>query len=398
MMKPIKLFLSGLIGLSLLSCNQHKAEIEPWAKQAVATATMQMRTLATTYEETGQIPRSLRSDGTVWMSDAYAWTSGFFPGCLWLTHELSGDTLLQNQASYYTSLIHPISKYKNSHDVGFMMMCSYGQQYRIAPTDSIPALLVQAADNLIGRYNPTIQAIRSWNHEPWNYPVIIDNMMNLNLLYWASRYTEQDKYKEIAIQHTKTTLRDHFRADMSSYHVVDYDLDGSILAKKTHQGVADESNWARGQAWALYGFTEAYRETQELQFLEAAVQIARLIQQEENLPADHIPYWDYDDPKIPDAPRDASAAAVTASALFELSQYVADGQKYYQEALFLLKQLSSPAYLAEPGSNQGFLIKHATGNLPAGYEIDTSITYADYYYLEALKRYLDLEGITYPIQ
>ena len=327
-------------------------------------------------------------------SSIHDWTSGFFPGSLWYTYELTGDSYYKDQAIKYTNMLNPVKNYKGTHDLGFMMYCSYGNAERLAPNDTVPPALIQTADNLIGRFNPTIGCIRSWDFGTWNFPVIIDNMMNLDLLFYASRQTGDPKYKNIAITHANTTLKNHFRPDASSYHLVSYNNDGTVERKQTHQGKNDDSSWARGQAWAIYGYTSCYRETKDTTYLNFAERVADLIMTRVKTD-DLIPLWDYDAPAAPETPRDASAASVTASALIELSTLVDDGQVYFDYAEKLLKSLSSDVYLAKVGTNQGFILMHSTGSLPNGSEIDTPINYADYYYLEALTRYMQVKGIDY---
>lgn len=324
----------------------------------------------------------------------YDWTSGFFPGNLWYAYQLTGDEGLKKDAVKFTNYLYPLREYKGTHDIGFMMNCSYGNAYRLCPADSVRQALVQTADNLCGRFNPEIGCIRSWDFGKWNFPVIIDNMMNLDLLFYVSHLTGDDKYKELALKHAKTTMNNHFRDDCSSYHVVSYNNDGTVEKKCTHQGQNDNSSWARGQAWGVYGYTSCYRESKDTGFLQQAKNIAALIMERVKTD-DAIPLWDYDAPDISRTPRDASAASITASAFIELSTLTEDGQIYFDYAEKLLKSLSSDAYLAKVGTNQGFILMHSTGSLPNGSEIDTPINYADYYYLEALLRYMQVKGIDY---
>ena len=324
----------------------------------------------------------------------YDWTSGFFPGSLWYAYELTGNDTLKADAIQYTNLLNPVRYYKGTHDLGFMINCSYGNAERLAPNDTIKAVMKETADNLCGRFNDSIGAIRSWDFGSWNFPVIIDNMMNLDLLFTVSKWTGDNKYKDIAIKHAVTTMNNHFRPDYTCWHVVSYNNDGTVERKQTHQGKNDDSSWSRGQAWAVYGYTSCYRETNDTTFLNFAVNIADMIMERVKTD-DAIPYWDYDAPVTEETPRDASAAAVTAAGFIELSTMVPDGKKYLDYAEKILKSLSSDAYLAKAGENQGFILLHSVGSLPNGSEIDTPLNYADYYYLEALKRFMDLKGINY---
>lgn len=327
-------------------------------------------------------------------SSIYDWTSGFFPGTLWYAYQLTGDEELKTDAVKFTNYLYPVRLYKGTHDIGFMMNCSYGNANRLCPTDSVRQALIQTADNLCDRFNPAIGCIRSWDFGTWNFPVIIDNMMNLDLLFYVTHLTGDNKYKDLALKHAETTMKNHFRNDHSSWHVVSYNDDGTVERKQTHQGKNDDSSWARGQAWGVYGYTSCYRESRDERFLQQARNIAALIMERVKTD-DAIPLWDYDAPDTPQTPRDASAASITASALIELSTLVDDGQVYLDYAEKLLKSLSSDAYLAKAGTNQGFILMHSTGSLPNGSEIDTPINYADYYYLEALIRYMQVKGIDY---
>ena len=276
-----------------------------------------------------------------------------------------------------------------------MVFCSFGQQMQTLHDRHSEAVIVEAAKSLVSRCDPRIGLIRSWDFGEWNYPVIIDNMMNLEMLFWASKHTGDPVYRDVAVRHADITMKNHFRDDASSFHVVSYNDDGTVESRGTFQGYSDSSAWARGQAWGLYGYTMCYRETGDAKYLKHAERIADFIMHHPNTPADRIPYWDYNAPDIPDAPRDASAAAVVSSALLELSTLVpeAEGKRYFDYAETLLMNLSSDAYLARKGANGGFILMHSVGHLPADSEIDTPLNYADYYYLEAIGRYLSLRGL-----
>ncbi len=385
MIKRTILLFSVLLLLS--SCNNKKE----WCNDdLVKTTTNQLKFQTKLLGDSTLLPRSIKN-GELRKVDLYDWTSGFFPGSLWYAYELTNDDFYKNQAIKYTSYLEPLRTYRDTHDLGFMVYCSYGNQFRLAKDTTIAPVLVQTADNLISRFNKKTQTIRSWDFGKWQYPVIIDNMMNLELLFWASEYTKENKYKDVAIRHANTTMKNHFRDNISSYHVLDYDtISGNVISKGTFQGQADESSWARGQAWGLYGFTMCYRFTKDTKYLNFAEKIANYIINNVKT-EDLIPYWDYKALDIPKAPRDASAAAITASALLELSQYAGKDKPYYTYAEKILKSLSSDKYKSKKGENLGFILKHSVGHHPANSEIDTPINYADYYYLEALKRYRDIK-------
>jgi unsaturated chondroitin disaccharide hydrolase len=317
------------------------------------------------------------------------WTSGFFAGSLWYIYDYTIDLKWLAPAKHWTEILENEKNNTHTHDLGFMLYCSYGNGYRLTHIPEYKNILIQGAKSLSTRFHKNAGCIQSWDaHGSWKCPVIIDNMMNLEFLFWATRATGDSSFYQIAISHANTTLQNHFRTDNSSYHVVDYDtLTGKVLSKKTAQGAVDESAWARGQSWGLYGYTMMYRETRNTIYLEQAQKIAEYILK--RLPPDGIPYWDYDAPNIPDEPKDASAAAITSSALFELSNYADEkhATQYRNIAEKILLQLSSPEYLAEPGENNFFILKHSVGHKPAQSEIDVPLIYADYYYIEALTRY-----------
>jgi unsaturated chondroitin disaccharide hydrolase len=316
------------------------------------------------------------------------WTSGFFPGELWFLYEYTGNREWKVQAENFTANIEKEKTNGSTHDMGFKIYCSFGQGSRLANNTHYKDVIIQSAKTLSTRFNPKVGVIRSWDHhkEQWDYPVIIDNMMNLELLFEATKLSGDSSFYRIAVSHAKTTMKNHFRPDYSSYHVVDYDTaTGGVRKKQTAQGYSDESAWARGQAWGLYGFTMCYRETKDKQFLDQAEHIASFILNHPNLPKDLVPYWDFNAPNIPNEPRDASAAAVMASALYELSSYSKNKIQYRKLADKIIASLSN-YYRSPIGENKGFILVHSTGSKPANSEVDVPLIYADYYYLEALLR------------
>lgn len=336
----------------------------------------------------GVSPRTTKGDTLVLVASK-DWTSGFFPGNLWYMYELTKDKKWLEKAKEFTE---PLEQEKNndtSHDMGFKIYCSFGNGYRLNKDSKYREIMIQSARTLITRFNPKVGCIRSWDHhaEVWDFPVIIDNMMNLELLFWAFRETKDSSFYKVAVSHANTTMKNHFRSDFSSYHVIAYNpKTGEVVKKNTHQGYNGASSWARGQAWGLYAYTMCYRETGDKKYLQQAENIGNFILNNPSMPKDLVPYWDYNAPKIPIEPRDVSAATITASALYELSTMIPEKAIFYKETADKIMKSLNKNYKAEPLTNKGFLLIHSTGNLPAKSEIDVPIVYADYYYLEALLR------------
>ncbi len=330
-------------------------------------------------------------------SNSEWWCSGFYPGTLFYLYEQTKDEALRKTAENKLKELEKEQYNTGTHDLGFMMYCSFGHANRLHPNDAYKQILINSAKSLSTRFDPKVGLIKSWNsNNPSDYTVIIDNMMNLELLFWATRVTGDSSFYKVAVTHADNTIKHHFRPDNSSYHLVVYDANtGAVKQKKTAQGYADESAWARGQAWGLYGYTLMYRETHNKKYLDQARKISSFILNHPNLPKDLIPYWDFNAPDIPKAPRDASAAAIAASAWIELAGYVdrAERSKYLNASNQILHALSSPQYKAAPGSNGGFILKHSVGHLPAKSEVDVAISYADYYYIEALLRLKQLSRL-----
>ncbi len=365
-------------------------EVVQLAEENLEKAAAQYKVLMERLPE-GRFPKtyyaekdSLETSGSEW------WVSGFYPGTLLYLYEETGDEQLLNEAMRIMKVLEKEKFNTDTHDLGFMMFDSFGNAYRINPSEEYKDIIIQSAKSLISRYDPKVGAIRSWNSKPEDFLVIIDNMMNLDMLFWATEQTGDSTYYNIAVEHANTTMENHFREDNSTWHVLNYDPEtGEVQEKKTAQGYSDESAWARGQAWGLYGYTDMYRETGDEKYLEQANKIADFIFNHPNMPEDKVAYWDFNAPNIPDVLRDASAAAIMASALLELSEYVEGekSQEYFNNAEQIIRTLSTPEYVAAPGTNGGFILKHSVGSLPADSEVDVPLTYGDYYYVEALKRY-----------
>lgn len=323
------------------------------------------------------------------------WCSGFYPGTLLYLYQETNDTALYNESLRILDVLKKEQFNTTTHDLGFMMYCSFGNANHINPSATYKEILLNSAKSLATRFSPAVGCIKSWDGKPNEYLVIIDNMMNLKLLFWATQVSGDSSFYKIAVAHANTTIKNHFRADNSSYHVLNYNATtGEVIKKKTAQGFADESAWGRGQAWGLYGYTETYRETKDKIYLEQADKIAQYILSHPNFANDKITYWDFNAPDIPASLRDASAAAIMASAFLELSEYVnkKKAKKYFKTAETILKNLSAADYKAAPGTNGGFIIKHCVGHKPAGTEVDVPLTYADYYFVEAMMRYKIITG------
>lgn len=332
-------------------------------------------------------PRTVDS-GRLKMVTSRDWTSGFFPGQLWFLYEYTGGNEWKLQAETFTAPLEREKTNGGTHDMGFKIYCSFGNGYRLTKNPAYKAIIIQAAKTLSTRFRPITGVIRSWDHhaEQWQYPVIIDNMMNLELLFAATKLTGDSSFYKIAVSHANTTMKNHYRPDNSSYHVVDYDtVTGKVIRKNTHQGYADESAWSRGQAWGLYGFTMCYRFTKDKRYLDLAEKIATFMLNHPNMPQDLVPYWDYNAPNIPNEERDASAAAILASGLYELSTYSRQGKLFKLKADKIIESLTQK-YRSPIGQNHGFILLHSTGSKPSKSEVDVPIDYADYYYLEALMR------------
>ena len=339
-------------------------------------------------------PRNSEPDGTLNLVPSKDWTSGFFPGELWFLYEYTQNNFWKKKAQQHTDILEKEKMNGSTHDMGFKVYCSFGNGYRLTQDEHYKEVLLQSARTLATRFKPAAGIIRSWDHSTakWACPVIIDNMMNLELLVWATKESKDSTFYRIAVDHARTTMKHHFRPDFSSYHVIDYDrITGQVLKKNTHQGFADESAWSRGQAWALYGYTMCYRETRLPEFLEQAQNIEKYLFTHPNMPEDLIPYWDFDAPGIPDEPRDVSAATVIASALYELSLYDPEkGERYRSNADKIIENLTKH-YRATLKKDNGFLLLHSTGTKPTNTEVDVPIVYADYYFIEALMRKNKLE-------
>ncbi|MGL5317506.1 MAG: glycoside hydrolase family 88 protein [Bacteroidales bacterium] len=405
----------ALISISLLFSSGIRKEVkkDQFVQENVSFATEQLSNLVATAKDSTLFPRTSKPDGSLQCTRRNDWTEGFFPGALWYLYELNNSEQTKKSALRWTNALEPLKTLKSHHDIGFIMYCSYGNAYRLTGNKAYIDILVESANSLCTRFDEKVGAIKSWDYREawdgktkWFYPVIIDNMMNLELLYFASQVTGDNRYRDIATKHAETTALHQIRPDHSCYHVVDYNpKTGEVNDKATCQGFTDNSTWARGQAWGIYGYTMVYRETKDKKFLKIAQQMADYYIKHSNLPEDKVPFWDfhagvegytpewnYNPSKFKTVPRDASAAAITCSALFELSQYSGrKGKEYRKSAEQMLHSLASDAYRAKLGENNNFILMHSVGSIPHNNEIDVPLVYADYYFLEALTRYKALK-------
>lgn len=403
---------SAVFFISMMPSKQ-SFEIDPVFQKAEK----QYQYLAKDADVMKKFPRTTNKSGQLVGTDEWDWTGGFFPGSLWYIYHQTGNAETLAEAIKWTEALEKAKNLDQHHDIGFVMYCSYGNALKYlkdpAKIKEYQDIIIHSSNTALKRFDPKVGVIKSWNEKKswdgktlWKYPVIIDNMMNLEMLCYTSDLTGDPKYKQVAIAHADQTMKNHFRKDYSTYHVVDYDASGKAIHQQTNQGYADNSTWSRGQAWAIYGFTLMYRETKNPAYLKTAQQAAKFYINHPNLPSDKIPYWDFNAKQsgyqsdvdfssrnLDYIPRDASAAAIVASALVELAGFSKgkDKQLFLNFAKQTLETLASPAYFADYGTNAGFLLKHSVGSLPHNSEIDVPLTYADYYFLEGLTRLKELK-------
>lgn len=402
-MKIIKpLFFQCLASVIMVACTQAKEVSERQDNSLLLSdniefALAQVGNQIEIIEASGEVlnPVTVRDDGSIYYCGYRDWRSGFFPGSVWYLYELSGDTTLMEKAVKYTEAIEDAQYLTSHHDIGFIIETSFGNGLRLTGNEAYRDIIVQSAKSLTTRFREQPGVIQSWDSDRgwqgergWECPVIIDNMMNLELLFNATELSGDSLYYNIAVSHADRTLEEHFRPDGSTFHVIDYDLeDGSVRNRHTAQGYSHESAWSRGQAWAIYGYSMCYRETGEQRYLDQAIKSFEFLRDHPDMPEDLIPYWDMDAPDIPDALRDVSAATVIASALYEMSTFATPDAIFYKAyADKIIASLSTDSYKAELGTNGNFLLKHSVGSIPHDNEIDTPLNYADYYFLESLKR------------
>lgn len=388
----------------LPSCTEKQQTIvKSWSEIALENAKAQIGLEIDTIEASGKVlnPVTTNDKGEVYYCGYADWRSGFFPGSVWYLYELTGDNSLLPLAQKYTEALDEAKKLTWHHDIGFIVNCSYGNGLRLSGKAGYKDVMIESAKSLCTRFREKPGVIQSWNvtgnswqaKKGWECPVIIDNMMNLELLFEATKLTGDSTFYKIAVSHADRTLKEQFRPDGSCYHVIDYSIsDGTVRHRQTAQGYADESVWSRGQAWAVYGYLMCYRYTGDKKYLDQAIKTFNFMKKHVRMPEDLVPYWDMDAPNIPNEPRDVSSAAIIASALYEMSTYnIPEVQSCKEYADKMMESLSSDKYTAKLGENGRFILMHSVGSIPHGTEVDKPLNYADYYYLEALKRKADIE-------
>lgn len=395
----LSLFMFSTIGVG--ACISENKEIK-WVQDNVDYARKQLDFGIHVIESNKEFinPVTLKKDGTPVYCGYADWRSGFFPGTIWYLYELTDDEKYKDLAKKYTEMLRQAENITWNHDIGFIVSCSFGNGLRLTGNKEYESVIVKSAKSLLTRFRSQAGIIQSWDvargwqsTRGWECPVIIDNMMNLELLFEATRLSGDSIYYKTAVSHADRTMKEHFRKDGSSYHVIDYSLtDGKVRAKQTGQGFSDESVWSRGQSWAIYGYVICYRETGDKKYLEQALKTFEVMKNHPAMPEDCIPYWDMSAPNIPNEPRDASSASCMASALYEISTMDINNASFYKQyADRIMKSLASTSYRAPLGENGNFLLMHNVGSLPHGAEIDVPLNYADYYFMEALKRKRDIE-------
>ena len=359
-------------------------------------AAVQLSNTVVQMGNTNTYPRSTLSNGSWSTVNNSDWTCGFFPGSLWYLYEQTGDPHFETWAQEWTAGIATQQFNTGTDDVGFMFNTSFGNGYRITSNSTYKSVLLQAAHSLTNRFNAIVGCLADdLLLTPPEFQVIMDTTMNTELLYHAADINGDTTLSAKAMSHAERAMTNQIRPDNSTFHLVLYStVNGALLYQGTRAGYSATSTWARAHAWSIYGLTMAYGETGYLPFLDAAGRVADFYLT--NAPSDYVPYWDFDAPNLPNAPRDSSTAAITLSALVQLSQLATnmqDSATFWTGAHNILESLGSTNYLARGTTSSGILL-HGTGNPPQIYdpEVNVSLIYGDYYFVEALRRYAEFYG------
>jgi len=325
-------------------------------------------------------------NGKYILEPARWWTAGFWPGLLWQVYRETNDENLKKTAQLCEEQLDVLLTDADmvDHDIGFMWTLTSGASYKLLGDEQSKRRALLAANLLAARFNVQGNYIRAWNGTIAGW-AIIDCMMNLPLLYWASRETGDPRFKHIAIKHADTVLEHFIRPDGSVNHIVVFDPEtGEKVEVKGGQGYAPESAWSRGTAWAIYGLSLSYHYTGHERYLNAAKQVAHFFIA--NLPADHVPHWDFRLPSDVPAYRDSSAGACAACGLLLLSEQVSEHEAaFYQGAGERILHSLYTNYGAWDSEEEG-LILHGTSHFPEQRNIDVPLIYGDYYFAEGIAR------------
>jgi unsaturated chondroitin disaccharide hydrolase len=395
MNKPFSIFI--FLMLLVLSCNTSKSTNQEYIEKEIKEhAEFQLNFLlqqANSELRDGNVlfPRSFINNHIEFVQGTEC-NSGFFPGILWQMYRLTEDESWKNEAEKFTNILQQVQFNNNKLDSCYNLMASFGLGYQLTQDQELRETLIQAAKMMASRFNEKVGSIRSWNSDgdQQDFRVSIDNLMNLELLFWAWNETGETVFYNIACSHANNTIKNQFRTDYSTWHVVNYDsITGEVRGKTNQYESSAESCYSLSQAKALYGFTMIYRETKESKYLKQAEKIADFILNHSNLPDNSIPYREFSAPGMQDEVRDVKAAAIMASALLELSEYLPDNTNQYRSvADIILRSLSSDHYLNKKREAGGFLLKQTAGSKLNDKDIDMASIYTDYYFLEALVKKL----------
>lgn len=360
-------------------------EIKPFVKEALDYS---IRMVRRNLQELKDFPE-IAKDGQWTPVPGGGWVGGHWTGLIWLAYAHTGDPALQSAACEWSERLAPRQYDLGTHDLGFLFELSYILGAKLTGDDSFKAPALQASRSLIQRFNPRGQYIQAWRaldaSPEWRGRAIIDTLMNLYMLYWTSQETGDPIFAQVATAHANTALKRQVRPDWSTAHVMDFNPDsGEFLKQDTHQGLSPTSCWSRGQAWGVHGFAETYRWTKDETYLNASRNLAEYMLRRN--PANHVPFWDYDSPLIPNDVRDSSAGSILASGMLilaTLEQDPAKAQRWRSEAITMLEALWQQ--VSSRGTNEPSILIHATRSKPAGM-MDTGLIYGDYYFVEALTR------------
>ncbi len=367
---------------------QTKFKDRSWAAQALAFC---LGKISRNMVQMVDFPELTRGERWACVENG-GWVGGHWVGLLWLAYAFTGELEMERQARRWAARLQPRQLDTTTHDLGFLFELSHILGANITGATALCGPALQAARTLTLRFNQKGNFFQAWG--PLNAPaelrgrIIIDTMMTLDLLFWASRETGEALFREQALAHARTSLARQVREDFSTSHGADFDPEtGQFLGQKTHQGLSAASCWSRGQAWAVYGCADCYRATQDAYFLSMARSLASYAL--ERLPEDRVPYWDFSSPLIPHDVRDSSAGAILGSGLLHLAsieENPALASRWSRAAEEILRSLWQK-YTSRESIEPSILI-HATRSKPENM-MDHGLIYGDYYFFEGLIRLID---------